>query len=111
MSARMWGRARRRAWFGAVRDELGALHVLVNNAGMAPRVRADLLEATEESFGEVMRTNLAGPYFLTQAMRNAGCWSSSRSTRRGAAVSSTSRPCPPSSPRLTAANTACRRQR
>ncbi|HSC28563.1 MAG TPA: 3-ketoacyl-ACP reductase [Vicinamibacterales bacterium] len=44
------------------------LYALVNNAGRAPRVRADLLEATEESFEELMRTNLQGPYFLTQAI-------------------------------------------
>jgi NAD(P)-dependent dehydrogenase (short-subunit alcohol dehydrogenase family) len=56
----------RRDLVRTVRDELGALHVLVNNAGMAPRARADLFEATEESFWEVLRTNLAGPYFLTQ---------------------------------------------
>jgi NAD(P)-dependent dehydrogenase (short-subunit alcohol dehydrogenase family) len=46
----------------------GTVHALVNNAGRAPRVRADLLAATEESFEEVMRTNLQGPYFLTQAV-------------------------------------------
>ncbi len=46
----------------------GTLHALVNNAGRAPRVRADLLAATEESFDEVLRTNLYGPYFLTQAV-------------------------------------------
>ena len=46
----------------------GTLHALVNNAGRAPRVRADLLDATEDSFEEVMRTNLQGPYFLTQAV-------------------------------------------
>ena len=46
----------------------GALHALVNNAGRAPRVRADLLAATEASFEEVLRTNLQGPYFLTQAV-------------------------------------------
>ena len=51
----------------AVRARFGALHVLVNNAGVAPQVRADLLEATEESFERVMRINLQGPYFLTQA--------------------------------------------
>ena len=46
----------------------GTLHALVNNAGRAPRVRADLLAATEESFEEVLHTNLQGPYFLTQAV-------------------------------------------
>jgi len=46
----------------------GTLHALVNNAGRAPRVRGDLLAATEESFEEVVRTNLQGPYFLTQAV-------------------------------------------
>jgi 3-oxoacyl-[acyl-carrier protein] reductase len=46
----------------------GTPHALVNNAGRAPRVRADLLTATEESFEEVVRTNLQGPYFLTQAV-------------------------------------------
>lgn len=50
-----------------VRDRFGALHVLVNNAGIAPRVRADLLEATEASFDEVLGINLKGPYFLTQS--------------------------------------------
>jgi 3-oxoacyl-[acyl-carrier protein] reductase len=45
----------------------GAPHALVNNAGRAPRVRADLLEAGEASFDEIIRTNLQGPYFLTQA--------------------------------------------
>ncbi len=51
----------------AVADRFGRLDVLVNNAGIAPKLRADILEATEESFGELMRTNAAGPYFLTQA--------------------------------------------
>ena len=45
----------------------GALDALVNNAGRAPRVRADLLTATESSFEEVLRTNLQGPFFLTQS--------------------------------------------
>ena len=46
----------------------GRIDILVNNAGRAPRVRADLLDATEDSFDEVLRTNLAGPYFLTQTV-------------------------------------------
>lgn len=52
----------------AVRAAFGAPNALVNNAGRAPRVRMDLLEATEESFEEVMATNLQGPYFLTQVI-------------------------------------------
>jgi 3-oxoacyl-[acyl-carrier protein] reductase len=45
-----------------------SIDLLVNNAGMAPRVRADILEATEDSFTELIGTNLQGPYFLTQAI-------------------------------------------
>src|SRR4029079_8143624 len=41
---------------------------LVNNAGRAPRNRADLLDAREDNFEELIRTNLQGPYFLTQAL-------------------------------------------
>ena len=49
-----------------IRDHFGRLDVLVNNAGVAPKQRADLLEASEESFDRVMGINLKGPYFLTQ---------------------------------------------
>ncbi|MDD3982241.1 MAG: 3-ketoacyl-ACP reductase [Spirochaetales bacterium] len=49
-------------------DHFGRLDALVNNAGIGPRVRADILEASEESFEELLRTNLQGPYFLTQAI-------------------------------------------
>jgi len=52
----------------SVRERFGAVNALVNNAGRAPRVRADLLEAGEQSFEELLRTNLQGPYFLTQAI-------------------------------------------
>ena len=48
--------------------ELGRIDALVNNAGMGPRVRADITEATVGSFREVIATNLEGPYFLTQAV-------------------------------------------
>ncbi len=53
---------------GEIVAQLGPLNFLVNNAGVAPKVRADILEATEESFEHVVRTNLEGPYFLTQAV-------------------------------------------
>ncbi len=46
----------------------GALNLLVNNAGVAPRVRADLLETSEESYDHVLDTNLKGAFFLTQAV-------------------------------------------
>ena len=48
------------------RERFPKLDVLVNNAGMAPRERRDLLDATEESFDELIATNLKGPHFLTQ---------------------------------------------
>lgn len=53
-----------------VHEAFGRLNVLVNNAGVAPAERADILVATEESFDRVMRINLRGPYFLTQAVAN-----------------------------------------
>lgn len=55
---------------GQIREEYGRLDLLVNNAGVAPRERRDLLEATEESFDHVLRVNLKGPYFLTQQAAN-----------------------------------------
>ena len=51
----------------AVQDRFGALHLLVNNAGVAPRTRDDILEASEDSFDRLIGINLRGPYFLTQA--------------------------------------------
>jgi len=56
----------RQAIVDAVRRHFGRLDVLVNNAGVAPNVRADLLDATEESFDRLVGINLKGPYFLTQ---------------------------------------------
>ncbi len=49
-------------------DKYGAVHILVNNAGVAPTVRADLLEMSEESFDRVMDINTKGNMFLTQAV-------------------------------------------
>ena len=54
----------------AVLDRYGKINVLVNNAGIAPPERKDILEATEESFELVMNVNLQGPYFLTQLVAN-----------------------------------------
>jgi 3-oxoacyl-[acyl-carrier protein] reductase len=50
------------------RENFGRLDLLVNNAGVAPTVRADLLEADEASYDRVMSINVKGPYFLTQAV-------------------------------------------
>ena len=47
-------------------EDFGTLDMLVNNAGVAPEVRADILEMSEESFDRVMSINLKGPFFLTQ---------------------------------------------
>jgi 3-oxoacyl-[acyl-carrier protein] reductase len=68
VAADVSSRDARTALAEAVRARHGALNALVNNAGRAPRVRADLLEASEDSFEELMRTNLQGPYFLTQEL-------------------------------------------
>jgi 3-oxoacyl-[acyl-carrier protein] reductase len=58
----------RQRLIGDVQERSGAVNALVNNAGRAPRARADLLESGEDSFEELIRTNLQGPYFLTQAI-------------------------------------------
>jgi 3-oxoacyl-[acyl-carrier protein] reductase len=56
----------RQRLIATIKERFGRLNVLVNNAGVAPKVRADILEATEESFERLIRINLQGPYFLTQ---------------------------------------------
>lgn len=56
-----------RACVQEVVKRFGRIDVLVNNAGVAPRVRADLLEMTEESFDHVVGTNTRGNMFMTQA--------------------------------------------
>ena len=53
-----------------VKGYYGRLDVLINNAGVAPKERRDILDATEESFDDVMSTNLKGTYFLTQKVAN-----------------------------------------
>ena len=74
--------ANRAALIAFARDKFpGGLDLLVNNAGIAPRERRDVLEATVESFDELIATNLKGPHFLTQLAAN---WM--LETRRGRIV-------------------------
>ena len=53
-----------------IKDHFGRLHVLVNNAGVAPKERRDILETTEESFDRLIATNLKSSYFLSQQVAN-----------------------------------------
>jgi NAD(P)-dependent dehydrogenase (short-subunit alcohol dehydrogenase family) len=56
----------RRGLIDFTRTKFGRLDLLVNNAGVAPTVRADILEASENSFDRLININVKGPYFLTQ---------------------------------------------
>ncbi len=49
-------------------SEMGSINVLINNAGIAPRERLDILETSVENYREVLTTNLEGPFFLTQSI-------------------------------------------
>ena len=60
----------RQAMLDKILSHFGSINVLVNNAGIAPRERADILHAKEENWDEVMEINLKGPYFLTQLFAN-----------------------------------------
>ncbi|MBI3948555.1 MAG: 3-ketoacyl-ACP reductase [Armatimonadetes bacterium] len=62
--------ADRQALVNFTLEAFGRIDLLVNNAGIPVRQRGDLLEATEESYDEVMGTNLKGPYFLTRRVAN-----------------------------------------
>ena len=77
----------RAALIAFARERCPQLDLLVNNAGMAPRERRDLLEATEESFDELLATNLKGPHFLTQ---QAARWMAERGEGRIVFVTSIS---------------------
>ena len=63
-------RADRQRLIEFTREKLGRLDLLVNNAGVAPDVRADVLETSEESFDRLIAINVKGPYFLTQIAAN-----------------------------------------
>ncbi len=60
----------RQAMIAAIEKRWGRIDLLVNNAGVAPKVRLDILESTEESFERLIHINLQGPYFLTQLVAN-----------------------------------------
>lgn len=77
----------RAALLAFARERFETLDLLVNNAGMAPRERRDILEATEESFDELIATNLKGPHFLT---RQAARWMEQRGEGRIVFVTSIS---------------------
>ena len=77
----------RDALISFTRERCGRLDLLINNAGMAPRERRDVLEATEESFDELINTNLKGPHFLTQS---AARWMIEQGSGRIAFVTSIS---------------------
>jgi 3-oxoacyl-[acyl-carrier protein] reductase len=62
--------SQRAAILDSIKKKFGRLNVLVNNAGVAPKERKDILEATEESFDYVLKTNLNSAYFLSQAAAN-----------------------------------------
>jgi 3-oxoacyl-[acyl-carrier protein] reductase len=75
--------AARRRLIDFVRTTFGRLDMLVNNAGVSPLVRLDILEATEESFDRLMSINVKGPYFLTQMAAN---WMIEQQRSRAAAA-------------------------
>ena len=77
----------RTALMAFARERFDSLDLLVNNAGIAPRERRDVLEATQESFDELIATNLKGPHFLTQL---AARWMAERSSGRIVFVTSLS---------------------
>ena len=62
--------AQRAKIIAEIRSKFGRLNVLVNNAGVAPSPREDILVAGEESFDRLLRINLKGPYFLTRDVAN-----------------------------------------
>ena len=51
-------------------DTFGRIDMLVNNAGVGPRVRMDMMEMSEESMQNVLGVNLYGTFFLTQLVAN-----------------------------------------
>ncbi|GAB3232387.1 3-ketoacyl-ACP reductase [Algoriphagus aestuariicola] len=61
-------KADRDSILSGVKEKFGTLNYLINNAGVAPRVRADVLDVSEEDYDHLMDINLRGTFFLTQAI-------------------------------------------
>ncbi len=76
----------REAFLKKVVEKYGDIDVLVNNAGVAPKVRLDLLEMTEESFDYVVGTNTKGTMFMTQLVANQMLTQPVKGRRRGVIV-------------------------
>jgi NAD(P)-dependent dehydrogenase (short-subunit alcohol dehydrogenase family) len=88
--------ADRRNLISFAKSEFHRLDLLVNNAGVAPDVRADILDATEESFDRLININVKGPYFLTQL---AARFMISFASKLQTSVSSKDNP-PPTCPKI-----------
>jgi NAD(P)-dependent dehydrogenase (short-subunit alcohol dehydrogenase family) len=82
-------RSGREAIVAAALEKFSAIDLLVNNAGVAPEQRSDVLLASEESFDRLISTNLKGPFFLTQSVANQML------RQRGGGGTSAARPVPP----------------
>ena len=81
--------ADRESFVKAVVERFGEIDVLVNNAGVAPKIRLDMLETTEESFDFVVGTVLKGTMFMTQLVANQMLkqpWDPEKEPKRGTII-------------------------
>ena len=79
-------KADRERFVAAVVEKYGDIDVLVNNAGVAPKIRNDILEMTEESFDYVVGTNTKGTMFMTQLVARQMLTQEVKGRRRGVIV-------------------------
>ncbi len=79
-------KADRERFVAAVVEKYGDIDVLVNNAGVAPKIRNDILEMTEESFDYVVGTNTKGTMFMTQLVAKQMLTQEVKGRRRGVIV-------------------------